>query len=195
VSRRPRFLGVAGAVLLFAALAVLLSDRPARWLILEDPLDRVDAAVVLAGDPSYERTGEAASLVRSGRARLLVVTGGEKGPGDSAESLRDKAIALGVPKDRIRMEDVSHGTREAMVAIAGILRAEHVASVALVTSPYHQRRTYLAARKALPGVELVNHPVRGSFWDHRGWWRSPRSRRIVLTEYAKLAYYVMRGWI
>jgi uncharacterized SAM-binding protein YcdF (DUF218 family) len=109
--------------------------------------------------------------------------------------LRDKAIALGVPRDRIRMEEVSHGTREAMVAIAGILRAEQVASVALVTSPYHQRRTYLTARKALPGVELVNHPVRGSFWDYRGWWRSPRSRRIVLTEYAKLAYYVLRGWI
>jgi uncharacterized SAM-binding protein YcdF (DUF218 family) len=195
VRRRARWITSAGALLAAAFLALLVSDAPARFLILEDPLERVDAAVVLAGDPSYERTGEAAGLVRSGRARLLVVTGGETGPGDSALSLRDKAIALGVPPERIRMEEVSHGTREAMMAVAGILRDERVRSVALVTSPYHQRRTYLTARKALPGIQLVNHPVRGSFWDHRRWWRARGSRRIVFTEYAKLVYYALRGWI
>lgn len=193
--RRGRW-SLGAAVLLFLGLGALLaSDAPAQWLTLEDPVERVEAAVVMAGDPSYERTGEAAGLVRSGRARLLVVTGGEAGPGDSAESLREKAIALGVPPDRIRMETVSHGTREALLAVADILRAERVTSVALVTSPYHQRRTYLTARKALPGVRLFNHPVRASFWDRRRWWQTRSSRRIVLTEYGKLAYYALRGWV
>ncbi len=189
-----RILGV--SVPLFLGLGTFLaSDAPAHWLTLEDPVERVGAAVVMAGDPSYERTGEAAGLVRSGQVRLLVVTGGEAGPGDSAESLREKAIALGVPPDRIRMETVSHGTREALLAVADILRAERVTSVALVTSPYHQRRTYLTARKALPGVRLVNHPVRASVWDQRRWWQSRSSRRIVLTEYGKLVYYALRGWL
>jgi uncharacterized SAM-binding protein YcdF (DUF218 family) len=93
------------------------------------------------------------------------------------------------------METVSHGTREALVAVADILRAEGVTSVALVTSPYHQRRTYLTARKALRGVRLFNHPVRVSFWDQRRWWQKWGSRRIVLTEYGKLVYYALRGWI
>lgn len=176
-------------------MALIASDLPANWLILRDPFDRVDAAVVMAGDPGYLRTAEAAALVRTGRARLLVVTGGDSGPGDHAESLRDKAIALGVPAQRILMETVSHGTREALEAVAGILRAEHVTSVALVTSPYHQRRTYLVARKTLPEVHLFNHPAPITYWDQRRWWRRPYSRRIVLTEYAKLVYYALRGWV
>lgn len=194
MNRAQRRLGL-GALVALGFLAFLASDVPAQWLTLEDPIERVDAAVVMAGDPGYLRTAEASALVRSGRARLLVVTGGDPGPGDAAESLRDKAITLGVPADRIRMETVSHGTREALEAVATILRAEQVTSVALVTSPYHQRRTYLTARKALPGVRLVNHPARISYWDRRRWWERAYSRRIVLTEYGKLAYYALRGWV
>ena len=192
---RGRRAAVAALVPAIALGALVLSDRPARWLILEDPLEHVDAVLVLAGDPYYERTGTGAALVRDGWARLLVVTGGSEGPGDSAESLRDKAIALGVAPDRIRMETVSHGTREALVAVAGILRAEGVSSLALVTSPYHQRRTYWVARRVLPGLRLVNRPVRGSFWDPRRWWTRPEMRRAVLSEYSKLGYYALRGWL
>jgi uncharacterized SAM-binding protein YcdF (DUF218 family) len=195
VSRKARRRLASLAVLATAVVGLLLSDLPAHWLVLEDPPERVDAALVLAGDPYYERTGAGAALVRGGWARLLVVTGGEEGPGDSALSLREKAIALGVPPDRIRMETVSHSTREALLAAGPVLRAEQVASVALVTSPYHQRRTYLVARQALRGLRLVNRPVRGSFWDSRRWWAHRESRRVVVSEYGKLAYYALRGWL
>jgi uncharacterized SAM-binding protein YcdF (DUF218 family) len=180
-------------VLGFASLA--LSDLPARWLVLEDPMVRVDAAVVLAGDPDYERTREGAELVRSGAARLLVLTGGEPGPGDSAESLRMKALAWGVPAERIRLESVSHGTRESLLAVAPILRQESVRTVALVTSPYHQRRAWLLAQGVLPGVRVLNCPARPSSWSPRGWWRESHSRRIVVTEYAKIFYSALRGWL
>jgi uncharacterized SAM-binding protein YcdF (DUF218 family) len=179
-------LGLAGLV---------LSDLPARWLVLEDPMVRVDAAVVLAGDPDYERTREGAELVRSGAARLLVLTGGEPGPGDSAESLRMKALAWGVPAERIRLENVSHGTRESLLAVAPILRQESVRTVALVTSPYHQRRAWLLAQVVLPGVRVLNRPARPSSWSPRSWWRESRSRRIVVTEYAKIFYSALRGWL
>jgi uncharacterized SAM-binding protein YcdF (DUF218 family) len=172
-----------------------LSDLPARWLVLEDPMVRVDAAVVLAGDPDYERTRAGAELVRSGATRLLVLTGGEPGPGDSAESLRAKAIAWGVPAERIRLESVSHGTRESLLAVAPILRQENVRTVALVTSPYHQRRAWLLAQGVLPGVRVLNCPARPSSWSPRSWWRESRSRRIVVTEYAKIFYSALRGWL
>jgi uncharacterized SAM-binding protein YcdF (DUF218 family) len=188
----------AAAVLLAVVLGLaglVLSDLPARWLVLEDPMVRVDAAVVLAGDPDYERTRAGAELVRSGAARLLVLTGGEPGPGDSAESLRAKAIAWGVPAERIRLESVSHGTRESLLAVAPILRQENVRTVALVTSPYHQRRAFLLARRVLPGVHVFNCPARPSSWSPRSWWRESRSRRIVVTEYAKIFYSALRGWL
>jgi uncharacterized SAM-binding protein YcdF (DUF218 family) len=179
----------------FATAALVLSDLPARLLVAETPPARVDAALVLAGDPWYERTATAAAMVRSGEAYLLVVTGGERGPGDSAASLRDKAIELGVPPERIRMEAVSRSTWESLVAVAPILRREGVRSVALVTSPYHQRRSLLAARKALPGLELRCRPALPSSWSPRGWWRDPYARRAVFSEYGKLLYYLLSGRI
>jgi uncharacterized SAM-binding protein YcdF (DUF218 family) len=181
-----------GAVVL--ALVAVFADEPARWLIVTDPPRWADAAVVLAGDPDYERTKTAALLVLEGRAGLLIVTGGEPGPGDSATSLRDVALRAGVPAERIRMEQVSRSTRGSMEAIRPILEEERVRSVVVVTSPYHQRRAYWTARKTLRGVQVLNRPADPAGWRPEGWWKTRWGRRIVLGEYAKLAYYVVRGW-
>lgn len=163
--------------------------------MVEDTPGPVDAVVVLAGDIAYERTFKAAALVRSGQARLLIVTGGEPGPGDSATSLRDKAIDLGVPPERIRMETVSRSTRGNMLAVAPILVRERIASVALVTSTYHQRRAFLSARKVWSGVTIRNQPASSSYWSPRKWWRERASRETVVSEYQKLLYYALRGWV
>ncbi len=129
----------AGAVIATAlALAAVFADEPALWLIAADPPRSADAAVVLAGDPDYEqKTG--ARLLLTGQVRLLILTGGEPGPGDSATSLRDVAIRAGVPPERIRMEEVSRSTHGSMEAIRPILEQEGVRSLAVVTSPYRQR--------------------------------------------------------
>lgn len=176
------------------ALAAVFAEAPARWLVTESPPGPADVAVVLAGDPDYERTRSAARLWHEGNVSLLIMTGGEPGPGDSAASLRDTAIALGVPPGRIQLEEVSRSTRGALVAVRPLLERLGVRRVAVVTSPYHQRRASWAARKALGDVQVLSRPAQPSFWTPAAWWRDPRSRRIVLTEYAKLAYYVLRGW-
>jgi uncharacterized SAM-binding protein YcdF (DUF218 family) len=181
-----------GAVAL--AMAAVFADAPAYWLIVEDPPERADAALVMTGDVDFQRTKAASRLVESGQARLLVLTGGEPWGGDSAQSLREVAVAHGVPPERIRMESVSENTRESLVAVAPILESEGVRSVILVTSPYHQLRAWRAARRALPGIRLINRPAPCSHWSPRGWWRQPRSRQLVLREYGKLLYYLLRGW-
>jgi hypothetical protein len=176
------------------ALAAIFADEPARFLIAHDPARPTDAALVLAGDPDYERTKTGARLVLSREARLLILTGGEPGPGDSAESLRDVAVGMGVPLQSIRMERISSSTHESLIAIRDILERERVQSLAIVTSPYHQRRASWAAKRTLRGVALVNRPADPSSWRPEGWWKSAWSRRIVVGEYLKLAYYVLRGW-
>jgi uncharacterized SAM-binding protein YcdF (DUF218 family) len=183
------------ACAVFLAFAAVFTDEPARWLVARDKLAApVDAALVLAGDPDYERTRTACRLVLAGEARLLVLTGGEPGPGDSAESLRAVALRLGVPEGRIRMEQVSHSTRQSMEAVRPILESEGVRTVVVVTSPYHQRRAAWAARRALPGVRVWSQPAEPSAWTPEEWWRTRWGRRIVLMEYGKLAYYILRGW-
>jgi uncharacterized SAM-binding protein YcdF (DUF218 family) len=187
--------GLGAVSLALAAGALLATDLPARLLVVEDPPGPSDAVVVMAGDPDYERTITAAALVRDGAVPLLVLTGGEPGPGDSAESLRAKAIALGVAPERIRLETTSHSTREAVLAVAPILRSAGARTVTVVTSPYHQRRAAAAARRAWPGVAVRSRPAAASSWRPHRWWREERSRGIVVTEYLKLAYYAARGWL
>ena len=181
---------------LLAAALVVLSDAPARYLVLEDDFDVVDAALVMAGDPGYERTTTAARLVLRGRARLLILTGGESGPGDSSASLRAWALHLGVDEAQIRTESESAGTWSSMRAALPILRAERVRTVALVTSPYHQRRAFLTALRVFgPRIRIFNHPARPSSWSPYRSWATERSRQIVVSEHLKLAYYAFRGWI
>jgi uncharacterized SAM-binding protein YcdF (DUF218 family) len=180
-----------------AGLAFLLSDAPARWLVLDDPLPKAaDAVLVMAGDPGYERTATATRLLLEGRARLLILTGGEPGPGDSASSLRAWAVHKGVPEARIRMEAVSQGTHSSMMAVRPLLEAEGVRTLVLVTSPYHHRRAFQTASRAFgPRVRIFNHPARPSAWVPRDWWKTSFSRRIVVSEHLKLAYYTLRGWL
>jgi uncharacterized SAM-binding protein YcdF (DUF218 family) len=185
---------VASAVAVGLALAAVFADEPARWLVAKDPPRAADAALVLAGDPGYERTKSGARLVLSGEARLLILTGGEKGPGDSAESLREVALRMGVPPEAIRMEQVSTSTHESLVAIRPILEQDAVRRLVVVTSPYHERRALWAARRTLRGVELVGRPADPARWQPDGWWKTRWNRRIVLGEYLKLAYYILRGW-
>jgi uncharacterized SAM-binding protein YcdF (DUF218 family) len=191
---RHRLRSAAALLAVGLALAAVFADAPARWLVVKDPPRPADAAVVLAGDPDYERTKTGARLVLEGRVPLLILTGGEPGPGDSAESLRAVAIHLGVPPEKIRMEQVSTSTRGSMEAIRPILEKEGVKTLIVVTSPYHQRRAVWTARKTLKGITIVSQPADPSGWRPEGWWKTRWDRRIVLGEYARLVYYVLRGW-
>jgi uncharacterized SAM-binding protein YcdF (DUF218 family) len=192
--RRQRARTTTAALATGLALAAVFADEPARWLIVPDAGKPADAALVLAGDPDYERTKTGARLLLAGEVRLLILTGGEPGPGDSATSLRDVAIGLGVPAEAIRMEQVSRSTRGSMLAVREILAREGVRTLAVVTSPYHQRRAVWTARRGLPGIEIVSRPADPSFWKPEGWWKSAFGRRLVVGEYLKIGYYLMRGW-
>jgi uncharacterized SAM-binding protein YcdF (DUF218 family) len=196
--RRPRRRAIAAAACALALgglIATVARDETAQFLVLDDPPGRSDAIVVMAGDPDYERTIAAVALMRAENAPTLILTGGERGPGDGAESLRAKALALGVPAPRIRVETVSHSTRGAVLAVAPILESLGARTVTVVTSPYHQRRATAAARRAWPGVVVRSRPASPSFWTPHRWWATSAGRRVVLSEFAKLLYYRVRGWL
>ena len=183
--------GLLGSLALFTQ-----TYRLGDWLVLRDPPTRTDAALVLGGDPYFERTGHAVRLLKKGLVTRLIFCGGEPGPGDHATSLMQHARELGAPEGSLLVEDRSHSTRESVEFALPLLQENRIRSLTLVTSPFHQRRTFLAARKSLGNeIRLVNSPADPSFWKHEGWWRDLWSAKVVLSEYIKLAYYFVRGWI
>ena len=174
----------------------VLSDLPPRFLVVEEPETRTDAALVFGGDPRFERTEHAADLYARGLVSMLIVSGGEPGPGDSAASLARHAMASGVPAERIVLEERATSTRESALFVRTILEREQLTSLTLVTSPYHQRRAFWTTARVLGDrVRLVNSPAQPSFFHVAGWWKDRDSARVVASEYAKLAYYAVRGWI
>ena len=183
------------ALLLGMSLLSLQIDTPANLLVLRDPPTRTDAALVFGGDPGYERTEHAVRLYKKGLVSRLVLCGGEPGPGDHALSLMARAVELGVPRESLLLETKSTSTRETAQFASPLLRQHDINSLTLVTSPYHQRRAFLAMRRQLDGVvTLVNSPS-DSRWTPHGWWRSWWSFRIVFSEYGKMFYYFLHGWI
>jgi uncharacterized SAM-binding protein YcdF (DUF218 family) len=62
----------------------------------------------------------------------------------------------------------------------------------IVTGRYHMPRTMREFSAALPDVTLIAYPVDQAGIDLSGWWRHPRTARLLHREYIKyLASLVM----
>jgi uncharacterized SAM-binding protein YcdF (DUF218 family) len=174
-----------------------------------------DAAVVLSGAVSAgatsasgeleltaaaDRVTRALELVRAGRVRHLVLSGGPPfpRPGEVSEPelVRDRLVAWGVPPERILVETGSRNTRENAIETARLLAAHGLERVLLVTSAAHAPRALGCFRAVGLSPDLL--PV-----DHRagrgggGW--LPRAADLerstgALRELAGRAVYFARGW-
>ncbi|HXQ72262.1 MAG TPA: YdcF family protein [Pyrinomonadaceae bacterium] len=179
----------------------------ARVLIIEAPLARADAIVVLGGSANYqERAREAARLLREGRAPIILLTNDNlRGPWSSVEQRNpffyersfDEIENAGVPADKIDvlMQPVSH-THEEAELVRQYALDRGFRSVLVVTSAYHSRRALWTFSRvfrdtdiivglipASPGVETPRPAT---------WWLTARGWKLVPTEYVKMIYYVVK---
>jgi hypothetical protein len=46
----------------------------------------------------------------------------------------------------------------------------------------------------MPGTKIISRPAEPAGWKPDGWWKTRWDRRIVVGEYLKLTYYILRGW-
>ena len=187
-------------VLLGAAGAVMLNFA-ASWLVRNDPPVKVDVIISLSGDP--RRPFDAADLYKAGYAKQIILTAEARWAGFEAldqigvpcprmeDVYRDVLLKLGVPASAIHMigKDVISTAAEAE-AIKNALPPD--ATVIIVTSPYHTRRTGMIFGDAL-GSERV-HVVASSHEPFpQRWWTEQDAARNVLLESAKIVYYTLGG--
>jgi len=207
VTSRARRLLVAALIL--AALAAV-THAPAlrlmgRALVVEDPLARADAIVVVAGG-TPDREEAAARLYREGlapevvlsnqftpdRVRYLIALGAR--PLDYQGEARVALEKHGVPSQAIVALPTPATTTEAELKIVGeAALARGWRRVILVTSPQHSRRVKLVwSREAPAGIEgLVRVVAEDKFLDG-DWWRKRRQAEAVLHEYLGLAATYLR---
>jgi uncharacterized SAM-binding protein YcdF (DUF218 family) len=191
--RRTRgiLLGLAGLFLLGAMVFLLCLGR---WLVVEDPIEKTQAIVVLSGRMPL-RALEAARLYREGYAPSVWLTHSTE-PGATLEAMGiayvgEDAYNLrvlmreGVPREAIRVLDPPIiNTADEIAAVSAALEVEKDKSVIIVTTKVHTRRVrILWHRLAAPRRKaVIRAPSNDPFEPHR-WWRTSGDALDVVREF------------
>ncbi len=189
--RMPRVvLGLAG-ILLLGGVVLLLGVG--RWLVVEDPLEKAQAIVVLSGRMPL-RALEAAKLYREGYAPKVWVTHSSE-PGATLEAMQIAYVGedfynlrvlmhAGVPADAIRvLEPPIINTADEIAAVSAALEEEKRRTVIIVTSKVHTRRVRILWHRlvASRGQAVVRGASDDPF-EPRRWWRTTGDALDVVRE-------------
>lgn len=155
------------------------------WVI-EDPLEKADALIVLSDDNFYaDRATRAAELFREGKATLVVASGRRLRPSAGiAELMEHDLVERGVPKDRIlRFAQDDDSTRGEAEALAKLAKTKKWRKAIIVTSNYHTRRARYIFRHVFPqDIEIRVASARDGDFDPESWWEKRASTRLFLRE-------------
>jgi hypothetical protein len=190
--RRPRpiLLGIA-AILLMAGTFLLYVGR---WLVVEDPLEKAQAIVVLSGRMPL-RALEAAKLYRNGYAPKIWLTHstepgatlGAMGISYTGEEVYNLQILRheGVPADAIQvLEPPIVNTADELEAVSAALTQEKDKTVIIVTTKVHTRRVRILWHRIAKGrgQAIVRAASDDPFVPGR-WWRTTGDALDVVREF------------
>lgn len=177
------------AVLFFARHPIFRLMGEA-WVV-EDPLERCDAIIVLGDDNFYaERATRASQIYRQGLAPIVVASGRRLRPyAGIAELIEHDLVERGVPKDKIlRIAHDADNTREEANALAQIAKQKKWRSVIVVTSNFHTRRArYIFTHVFSEDVRIRISAARDGDFDPERWWEKRISVKDLAREMAAMA--------
>jgi uncharacterized SAM-binding protein YcdF (DUF218 family) len=163
-------------------------------LIVSSPISSPDAIVSLASH-EWERLPQTAALAKQYPRALVLLT---LPPSVNQFNCHDcshraeRLIEAGVDAGRIRVLPLTEGgTYGEAVATRAFVADRELASVLVVTSPYHTRRSLATFRKALgTGVSVGIVPATATSPARPGrWWAAGYDRAYVRYEWAAVLYY------
>jgi len=192
--RRSKSLRRAVLIILAALLVagVAVTRELGRWLVVQDPLERSGAIVVLSGGMPY-RAMEGAKIYMEGIAPQVWLTRSQ-GPVEleelhidyEGEETYDRKVLIheGVPGSAIRvLEPIIANTVDEERAVFAEMRRSGVDRVIIVTSPPHTRRVRTLWRKLAPnGLEAIVRASSTDHYDANHWWRNTRDALDVVRE-------------
>ncbi len=196
-SRRPTR-SLAGPFLVALNIALLglivaLVAGVGQWLVVEDPLEKAQAIVVLSGRMPI-RAVEAARLYTADYAPQVWLTHPEEPTASLAaidipyqgEDFYNARILehFGVPSTAIHVLDRPiNNTADEMRAIAAELNRENAATVIIVTTKAHTRRVHNLWQRFSGGRgRVIVRAAQDDPFDQAHWWRSTGDALDVVRE-------------
>jgi len=195
-------LGVVGAAAMGFAQA-------GRFLVVVDPFDRAEMALVLSGLPT-SRAFAARDLYRAGRVREILVipepptkVEGEVVGAPIAKELvalklfdpgrarwaQRILVATGVPASAVTvLPQHADGTITEAHRVRLFLDGRLPASLVIITSRSASRRARMIFRRVFreDPVQVFSSPTPYDAFEPDAWWSNPRNALNVVTEYQKL---------
>jgi uncharacterized SAM-binding protein YcdF (DUF218 family) len=157
------------------------------WIV-EDPLDKADALIVLSDDNFYgDRATRAAELFREGKAPVIVASGRRLRPNAGiAELMEHDLVERGVPKDKIlRFTHDADSTKEEAEALVKLVKTRKWRKTIVVTSNYHTRRVRYIFHRVFPqDIEVRVASARDGDFDPQRWWEKRKSTKELMREFA-----------
>jgi uncharacterized SAM-binding protein YcdF (DUF218 family) len=188
---RRALLGILGIVLLCALIFFLFVGR---WLVVEDPLEKAQAIVVLSGRMPI-RAMEAAKLYRAGYAPKIWLTHSTE-PGATLEAMGisfggedvynvQVLMHEGVPADSIRvLQPPIINTADELAAVSTALAQENGTTVIIVTSKVHTRRVRILWNRLAAGRgRALIRAASDDLFEPRRWWRTTGDALDVVREF------------
>ena len=177
-------LGLA-AVIILPIIVYLSLIAIGALLIVSDPVERVDAVVVLSGGDG-DRLALAVAMYTEGFAPNLVITDTSSGMNNR---MKREALEGGFPQERIFVTDLQvDSTYDEALAVHDLAKNRNWDKLMVVTDPYHTFRTRLVFERELQGsgIEILVRPVSGHWFTIRTWFLRPEGWQVVLLELGKL---------
>jgi hypothetical protein len=174
----------------------------------ELPVIAADAAI-LEGEAVLEKNAvsRAVELLRSGKVRRMLVVlhqyPAERQifalPGDYPDLVKKELSRLPLPDSRFQVVSipVRHPvTLSEAQTVMALLSESGVRSAVLLAKGFHMRRSYLVYRHVAAPMKIKIVPL-AYYTTYRPdrWWQSDEGARDFCSEWLKLAYYQIRGYI
>jgi uncharacterized SAM-binding protein YcdF (DUF218 family) len=190
---------VAALLLLIGALTL---PRLGAWLVVEDPLQKADAIIVLGGT-MYDRPLEAVDVHNAGWApriylfREIADFGETELVARGVQYLRaidiqvDVLRRLGVEPQAITVLNEAGSTAEEATQVFELASREKYARLIIITSKQHTRRARLVMTRRLDalGVQVIMRASRYDRSDVDRWWANRSTLRFTLFETQRLLAY------
>lgn len=173
------FLAILCALLWAAGLVWFAASLPTA---VADPTRRTDAVVVLTGGTGRLRQGF--ELLEQDRAQELFISGVGRGV-KVDELLRIDQIAPPELACCVVLGYKAGDTQGNALETAAWMAAQGFESLRLVTAAYHMPRSLLEFRAAMPGAEILPHPVFSRNFRQADWWQWRGSTLLLAKEYNK----------
>lgn len=180
----------------------------ANFLVVEKPVSKADAILILSGSLTFnERAEKAAELYNAGVAKKIFLTNDFQMTGWNKELQRNlyfyektkmRLVELGVAENDIEiLTEYVGGTIYEAQLFKSFAEKRELKTVLLVTSAYHSRRTIWTFQRVFgadsPTAFGIETPKTGIETASRSlWWLSLSGWNQVCGEYVKFVYYWLR---